>query len=71
MEFNTSQYKRSHGKTPRGRGSWAFFFDRSMRIEDVYFTPSCTYAEAKKFAREEAKRRYGTCHADGVVFVGS
>lgn len=65
--FNTRDYELSHGHSPRGRGAWAFFFDRSTQIEDVWFTPgSTTYSEAKKMAREEAKRR-------GVdeVFVGS
>lgn len=66
VEFNTREYEFSHGHAPRGRGSWAFFFDRSMPIQDVFWTPGSTpYAEAKKMARAEAKRR-------GVdeVFVG-
>ena len=27
MKFETTQYVRSHGKQPKGRGSWAFEFD--------------------------------------------
>lgn len=71
IDFNTRDYELSHGKSPRGRGSWAFFFDRSMQVGTAFWTPgSTTYAEAKKLARAEAKRRFGD-NAGGEIFVGS
>jgi hypothetical protein len=67
IEFNTREYEFSHGKAPRGRGSWAFFFSRSMNVADAFWTPgNTTYGEAKKLARAEALRRGAT-----PVIVGS
>jgi hypothetical protein len=69
MQFDTSAYVEAHGRSPRGRGSWAFFFDtdNNAPIEQAWFTPGClTYSEAKKLARAEAKRRGAT-----FVTVGS
>ena len=71
VEFNTREYEFSHGRTPRGRGSWAFFFDRSMPVDQAFWTPgSTTYAEAKKMARDEARRRFPGVTAI-EVYVGS
>lgn len=55
VEFNTREYEFSHGRAPRGRGSWAFAFTRNAPVSEVIWAPSGTYAEAKKFAREKAK----------------
>lgn len=59
VTFNTREYEFSHGKKPRGRGSWAFFFDdKTNNVADAFWTPgSTTYAEAKKMAKAEAVRR--------------
>ena len=59
VRFHTCEFEFSQGRSPRGRGSWAFFFsDEERRIEDVWFTPgSTTYTDAKKLAAQEAKRR--------------
>lgn len=35
MQFDTAQYVRSHGKPPKGRGSWAFEFDTWIDSEGV------------------------------------
>lgn len=57
--FDTREYERAHGHTPRGRGSWAFFFGGTSKYaEAAWFTPgSTTYGEAKRLARAEAKSR--------------
>lgn len=65
ITVNTFDYEFSHGRSPRGRGHWAFFFDRRARIEDAYWVEGY-YTEAKRLARLEAQRR-GVCE----VFVGS
>jgi hypothetical protein len=57
IDFDTSEYRLSHGN-PRGYGSWAFTFPDDDHKEPWWVTPSCTYTEAKKAARAEAKRRF-------------
>lgn len=49
----TGAYKSSHGKEPRGYGSWAFGYTRNPDISDVEWYTG-TYAEAKKQAIAEA-----------------
>lgn len=48
IRFDTRQFVLSHGREPRGRGSWAFDSDR--RGNDPVFSPSMTYQDAKKWA---------------------
>jgi hypothetical protein len=60
---STDEYVASHGHSPRGRGSWAFFFGDDDSIEAAWFTPGSTiYGEARQLAITEAIRR-------GVRFV--
>ena len=56
LTFDTTEYRFSHGKEPRGRGSWAFAPYRDLPADHplLFFTPSMTYAEAKRYAREKA-----------------
>lgn len=53
--FNDRPYRTSHMKAPRGYGSWAFSFSEGGA--DAIFAPSSTYQDAKRWARNEAKRR--------------
>ncbi len=55
MRFDTTDYRRSHSRGPRGWGAWAFFFDR----EGVaWFAPrSSSFTEAKRMAEAEGRRR--------------
>ena len=53
--FNTTEYEFSHGKSPRGRGGWAFSFVRRPDVMTEVFWVNGTYAEAKKVARDKAK----------------
>ena len=57
IEFTDSQYVRSHGHSPRGRGRWAFqpttgyeAYDRQM-INEPEFWATGTLTEAKRKAR--------------------
>lgn len=71
IEFDTGEYYRSHGKEPRGTGSWAFFFDGDRDPMKAWFTPgNTTYNQAKKMAKAEAIRRFGA-DAEGIIRVGS
>lgn len=53
IAFRTDDYVASTGKEPRGRGSWAFSTVRDIDSSspDIFWSPSCTYAEARKMAR--------------------
>lgn len=60
VHFHTGDYEFSHGRSPRGRGGWGFYFSADDRDDCMkcWFAPgSNTYAEAKKLALVEAKRR--------------
>jgi hypothetical protein len=64
VQVDTSRYERSHRKKPRGKGSWAFYFDRTGG--DAMFTPSAmTYADAVNWAKEQAKEA-----GKSIVYVG-
>ena len=55
IEVTDYSYRASHGKAPRGRGSWAFSFNGNEDIDSLFWTPGhTTYAEAKKLARAAA-----------------
>ena len=56
IRFSTTTYEFSHGRKPRGRGTWAFEIKG-----DVWFAfTDSTFADAKKQARAEAARRNET-----------
>jgi hypothetical protein len=68
IEFDTTQYQISHGKMPRGRGSWAFQVTEvnGWRGEaPIHFSPSMTLAEAKAWMRPIAHSDAG--HMRGVT----
>lgn len=54
-EFATTDYEFAHGRSPKGRGSWAFSPVRNPDLAsktEVFWTPgSTTYAEARKLAK--------------------
>lgn len=72
VEFNTAPFVASHGKEPRGRGSWAFGTVRNPNVanQDIcWFSPGgMTFGEAKKWAKREVARRFGP-DASGELFV--
>ena len=58
VHFSTTEFECSHGRKPRGYGYWGFFFGDAKRTKNVWFAPNvCDFADAKRVAREEAKRR--------------
>lgn len=52
IEFIATPFVASHGKQPKGRGVWAFSIERNPVIDDVWFSPSVTFSDAKKLARQ-------------------
>ena len=56
IEVSTTEYQFSHGKLPRGRGSWAFQIGRDA--ESIFWsTPNRSYGEAVRDARKLAVAR--------------
>jgi hypothetical protein len=58
VEFYTTEYQINHGAEPRGRGSWCFSEKRHPDVcakTGVLWSPSMTFGEAKKWAREQIR----------------
>lgn len=59
VRFDVNEYEFSHGRSPRGRGSWAFDFGAERfadGCETLFWTRgSTTYKEAKRLACEFAR----------------
>jgi len=64
VEVRTDAYWRSHGRGPRGRGSWLFRMEdaagQMIPIDDPicreFFRHLGTYRESRKAAKAEARR---------------
>lgn len=54
-EIRTNEYRKSHGREPRGRGTWAFAFG-DPNAAPCFSRPDTTYADAKRWAQGEARR---------------
>jgi hypothetical protein len=52
ITVNTTQFEFSHGKAPKGRGSWAFKLGARAEL----FWHNGTFTEARKAAKAEARR---------------
>lgn len=75
IKIETRKYEASHGKAPRGEGSWGFIFDEIVtyadgqkKEEQVVFAPSCLpYRNAcawfRKYARDILR------HNDLIAYV--
>lgn len=58
VEVDTSVYEYSHGRKPKGFGSWAFSFDKKDVSHDkMFWAHQMTYGDALKEAKKEAKKR--------------
>ncbi len=56
IEFLTNAYEASHGRAPRGTGSWAFEM-KQERPGEIFWAPSnLTVAQAKTWMRAEIKK---------------
>jgi hypothetical protein len=57
-EVDTTVYEFSHGKKPRGFGSWAFSFNKKdVPHTEMLWVNQSTYGDALKQAKAEAKKR--------------
>lgn len=69
--ISTDAYFRSHGKEPKGRGSWGFqVMDDSCNMEvDIIWTPSMTLTEARKFATQVVNTKFAEELATGDLYL--
>lgn len=51
VEFDASDYRRTHFKAPKGRGVWAF---SPNTTGEWMFSPFMTFTDAKEWAQEQA-----------------
>ena len=59
---STREFEMAHGRSPRGRGGWAFFFDGATRVEEaVWFNG--LFSEARRQAVLHA-RAHGFHHVE-------
>lgn len=67
VRFNDRPFRASHGRSPSGRGTWAFGFGEDPAdVALAWFAPSgLTYTQAKAAAKAEAARR----GFDGTLFT--
>lgn len=56
MTIDTTEYEFSHGKKPRGTGSWAFMFRRNGAWTTEFAPGQLTYSAAKAWAKQNGKR---------------
>ena len=54
ISLSTTAYQFAHGRTPRGRGSWAFEFCTAAGWGEPVFFPVGTYVEARGAALRHA-----------------
>ena len=57
IEFSNDKYIASHGRAPRGYGSWAFSYraECDLRASEPVFFHGKTLGDAKKAMREHIK----------------
>ena len=54
VTIHNDRYVRAHGKSPKGKGMWAFSYDN--KGNDPIFTPSAmSFADASKWIKDKAK----------------
>jgi len=56
IDFNDVEFRFSHMKAPRGFGSWAFSTTRNANHDQIWWFTGCTFANARRMARERAER---------------
>ena len=56
ITFWDRPFVQTHARSPRGRGSWAFvpmaYHGSDIEVDQTILSPSMTYTEAKKWARQ-------------------
>ena len=55
MNIETTQYVFSHGKAPRGTGTWAFDLLRQGKWSTVFAPGMMSLTEAKRWVLQEAR----------------
>ena len=57
ITFSDRPFVEAYARSPRGRGSWAFvpmaYHGSGIEVDHTVLSPSMTYTEAKKWARQQ------------------
>ena len=69
FEFSTRQFQFSHGRVPKGRGSWAFSIRELDNGRRQFFSPSMTYGEAKAWIKNQARSMIPASYTGTVTIV--
>jgi len=59
MTVSTRLFVNSHGKKPRGHGSWAFLVMDAD--EAVVFTPAMNFSDAKVWVKAHVRENFPGC----------
>lgn len=66
IHFDITDYFRAHGKSPRGRGMWAFAILTGVDTWETVFAPSgMTFTDAGKWVKNYIKE--SGMHQDGIM----
>jgi len=60
IEVETWDFEASHGRKPRGFGSWAFAFDGRNELDDLFWVHQSRYGDAVRAAKVEGQRQGAT-----------
>lgn len=66
IDFDDTQYQFSHGRTPRGYGTWAF--SQTRKCDDPMWVPPMHYRDAKVWIKAYVREKYGK-DASGTLYV--
>ena len=61
VHVDTTDYRRSHQKQPRGFGRWVFFVvdgSSGEHVSEIWSPHSMSYRDAKQFAIDEVKANW-------------
>lgn len=68
IDFDDTQYIFTHGRAPRGYGSWAFSLSR--KCDNPIWAPQMNYSDAKVWMRAWVRKNYPDTNAlQGTVYV--
>ena len=62
IDWRTHLYEFSHGKAPKGYGTWAFDVDG-----EITWVPQTNFSEAKRIIVRKVREKYG--NVEGYVVV--
>lgn len=72
IQIATTKYEASHGRKPKGYGSWGFVVmdDSCGRAVETFFTPmAMTLTEARKWATNHVREKWAAEVETGFLYL--